>query len=468
MGDDLTTVVLAAGEGKRMRSRRPKMLHRLGGRPLVAYSVTLARCLGGRLVLVVGRDGEEVRRAVGEKADVHFVEQKERLGTGHALAQARSACGNGSGTLLVLPGDTPLLREATLRRLVEAHRENRAAVTILTAVVDDPSGYGRIVREAGRVTSIVEDRDASPPQREIREIGTSVYCFDARRLWAVLDQVRADNDQGEYYLTDVIGILQRRGQPIEAVVTDDPVECLGINDRKQLAHVAALLRSRTLDRLMSEGVTIIDPATTYVDDTVSVGPDSVIEPGVVLEGATVIGAECAIGLGCHVSDSRLGDRVILKPYCVLTEATVEDEATLGPFCHLRPLSRVGARAKVGNFVELKKSRIGRGSKVPHLSYVGDATVGEDVNIGAGTITCNYDGVAKHETRIGAGAFIGTNTSLVAPLTIGEGAYVGAGSTITKDVPPGALAVARGRQVTKAGWAARRKKKTQTKIKGEKK
>ncbi|MBI2153823.1 MAG: bifunctional UDP-N-acetylglucosamine diphosphorylase/glucosamine-1-phosphate N-acetyltransferase GlmU [Candidatus Rokubacteria bacterium] len=462
MGDELTTVVLAAGEGKRMRSRRPKVLHRLGGRPLIAYPVNLARRLGGRLVLVVGRDGEEVRRAVGETADVHFVEQKERLGTGHALAQARSACGNGSGTILVLPGDTPLLSEAALRRLVDAHRAGNAAVTLLTAVVDDPSGYGRIVREGGRVTAIVEDGDASPPQKQIREIGTSVYCFDARRLWGALDQVRADNDQGEYYLTDVVGILQRQGQPVEAVVTDDPVECLGINDRRQLAQVAALLRSRTLDRLMADGVTILDPTTTYVDDTVTVGPDTVLAPGVVLEGATVIGAECAIGFGCHLSDSRLGARVTLRPYCVLSEATVEDEATLGPFCHLRPLSHVGARAKIGNFVELKKSRIGRGSKVPHLSYVGDATVGEDVNIGAGTITCNYDGVAKHETRIGPGAFIGTNSSLVAPLTIGAGAYVGAGSTITKDVPPGALAVARGKQVTKAGWAARHKQKARGK------
>ncbi|MBI3030170.1 MAG: bifunctional UDP-N-acetylglucosamine diphosphorylase/glucosamine-1-phosphate N-acetyltransferase GlmU [Candidatus Rokubacteria bacterium] len=458
MGDDLTTVILAAGEGKRMRSRRPKVLHRLCGRPLIAYPVNLARRLGGRVVLVVGPASEEVRQALGDTINVHFVEQKERLGTGHALLQARSACGNGAGALLVLPGDTPLLSEATLRRLVDAHRAGNAAATLLTAVVDDPAGYGRIVREGGGVAAIVEDRDASPRQREIREIGTSVYCFDARRLWAALDQVRADNDQGEYYLTDVIGILQRQGQPVAAVVTDDPTECLGINDRKQLARVAGLLRARTLDRLMAEGVTIVDPATTYVDDTVSVGPDTILAPGIVLEGATVIGAACAIGLGCHVSDSRLGDRVTLKPYCVLAEATVEGEATLGPFCHLRPLSRVGARAKIGNFVELKKSRIGRGSKVPHLSYVGDATVGDDVNVGAGTITCNYDGVAKHETRIGAGAFIGTNTSLVAPITIGEGAYVGAGSTITKDVPPGALAVARGKQVTKAGWAARRKQK----------
>ncbi|MBI4590405.1 MAG: bifunctional UDP-N-acetylglucosamine diphosphorylase/glucosamine-1-phosphate N-acetyltransferase GlmU [Candidatus Rokubacteria bacterium] len=457
MGPGLTVVILAAGEGKRMRSHRPKALHLLGGRPLIAYPVSLGRRLGGRLVVVVGRGGEDVRRALGGAPDIHFVEQKERLGTGHALGEARSACGNGSGTIVVLPGDTPLLSEATLRRLVDAHTASHAAATLLTAMVDDPTGYGRVLRDAGRVTAIVEDRDASPQQKQIREIGTSVYCFDARRLWRALDRVRSDNDQGEYYLTDVIGILRDQGQPIEAVVTDDPTECLGVNDRRQFARLGALLRSRTLDRLMSEGVTILDPATTYVDDTVSVGRDSVLSPGVVLEGATEIGTECTIGLGCHVSDSRLGDRVTLKPYCVLSEATVEDEATLGPFCHLRPLSHVGPRARIGNFVELKKSRVGRGSKVPHLSYVGDATVGEDVNVGAGTITCNYDGVAKHRTRIGDRAFVGTNTSLVAPITIGEGAYVGAGSTITKNVPPGALAVARGRQVTKEGWAARRKK-----------
>jgi len=456
----LTTVVLAAGEGTRMRSRLPKALHCIGGRPLIAYPVRLARQLGGRLVLVVGRGSEEVRQAVGEGPSVHFIEQKERLGTGHALQQARSACGNGSGTVLVLPADTPLLSALTLERLVERHRGSGAAATLLTAVLDAPEGYGRVVRDAGRVRAIVEDRDASPEQKQIREVATSVYAFDARRLWPALDQVRADNDQGEYYLTDVIAILGRQGQPIEAVMAEDPAECLGVNDRKQLARVAALLRARALERLMSEGVTVLDPATTYVDDTVTVGTDSVLAPGVVLEGATAIGAECTVGLGCHVSDSRLGDRVTLKPYCVLSQAIVEDEATLGPFCHLRPLSHVGARAKVGNFVELKKSRIGRGSKVPHLSYVGDATVAEDVNIGAGTITCNYDGVKKHETRIGRGAFIGTNTSLVAPITIGEGAYVGAGSTVTEDVPPGALALGRAPQVTKEGWVARRKQQQQ--------
>lgn len=354
MGADLTVVILAAGEGTRMRSRRPKALHLIGGRPLIAYPVSLAERLGGRLVVVVGRGSEDVRRALGDPTDVHFVEQKVRLGTGHALKETRSACGNGRGTVLVLPADTPLLSEETLKRLVDRHRGSGAAATLLTAVVEDPTGYGRIVREAGQVTAIVEDRDASPQQKQIREINSSIYAFDARHLWPALEQIGAENAKGEYYLTDVIAVLRREGRRIDALLSDDPAECLGINDRKQLAHVAALLRTRTLERLMAEGVTILDPATTYVDDTVSVGPDSVLAPGIVLEGATMVGAECSIGLGCHVSDSRLGDRVTLKPYCVLTQAIVEDEATLGPFAHLRPLSHVGARAKIGNFVELKK------------------------------------------------------------------------------------------------------------------
>ena len=454
----LTTVILAAGEGKRMRSRRPKALHLLCGRPLIAYPVNLARRLGGRIVVVVGRDTEDVRRALGEAENLTFVEQKERLGTGHALREARAAYGKGQGTILVLPCDHPLLSDATLGRLVEHHRATGAAATFLTVILDDPTGYGRVLRDQERVVGIVEERDAFPEQRKIREVGLVVYCFDAAALWLALDQVRPNNDQGEYYLTDMVGILVRQGKRVEAVAIQDPVEALTVNDRNQLAQLAAVLRARILDRLMAAGVTILDPAATYVDDTVTVGPDTVIYPGVVLEGATVIGPECVVGLGCSLSTSRLGSRVTLRPYCVLTEAVVEDEAILGPFCHLRPLSHVGPRAKIGNFVELKKSRIGRGSKVPHLSYVGDATVGEEVNIGAGTITCNYDGVAKHETRIGDRAFVGTNSSLVAPLTIGEGAYVGAGSTITKDVSPGALAVGRGKQVTKEGWALKPRKK----------
>jgi len=452
----LTVVILAAGEGKRMRSRRPKLLHPLGGRPLIAYPVRSARALGGQILVVVGRETDEWRVAMGDN-EVRFVEQKEPRGTGHALLQCRGAVSESAGTVLVLPGDTPLLSAETLRRLLARHAESGAAATLLTSEVADPAGYGRVLRDRGRVVGIVEDRDAFPEQRKIREIGTSVYCFRPGSLWPALEQVKSDNDQGEYYLTDVIGILAREGQRVEAVTVEDPAECLGINDRKQLAQLSGLLRRRVLERLMAGGVTVLDPETTYVDDTVSVGSDSVIYPGVALEGRTTIGEECVIGLGSCVSGSRVGDRVTLRAYCILADSVVEDDAALGPFCHLRPLSHVGAGARVGNFVELKKSRIGRRAKVPHLSYVGDATVGEDANIGAGTITCNYDGEAKHETRIGARAFVGTNSSLVAPLTIGEGAYIGAGSTITEDVPPGALALGRGKQVVKEGWAARRRK-----------
>ncbi|HYS15708.1 MAG TPA: bifunctional UDP-N-acetylglucosamine diphosphorylase/glucosamine-1-phosphate N-acetyltransferase GlmU [Candidatus Binatia bacterium] len=452
--DQLTAVILAAGEGKRMRSRQPKVLHPLCGRPLIAYPLRTARALADRIVLVVGSNADDVVAVAGP--DVRAVVQRERLGSGHAVLQARPECGH--ETILVLPGDMPLLSVETIERLVAHHRKSRAAATVLTAIVAEPQGYGRVLRQGGRVKRIVEDRDATDAEKKIAEINTAVYCFAAGRLWQALGKVRPDNDQGEYYLTDVIGVLSRAGGRVEAVVTADPGEAAGVNDRKQLAAVAAVQRGRILDRLMEGGVTILDPASTYIEDTVTVGLDTTIHPQVVIEGQSIVGSECVIGLGCHVSSSRLADRVTLLPYCVLTESVIEDAATLGPFCHLRPLSHVGPKAKVGNFVELKKSKIGRGSKVPHLSYVGDATVGEGVNVGAGTITCNYDGVAKHETRIDDHAFIGTNTSLVAPVTVGEGAYIGAGSTITKNVPPGALAVGRAQQVVKEGWAARKSRK----------
>jgi bifunctional UDP-N-acetylglucosamine pyrophosphorylase / glucosamine-1-phosphate N-acetyltransferase len=453
----LTAVILAAGEGVRMRSRRPKVLHELCGRRLIDYPINAAGALGARLVVVIGRDADQVSEAVKAASDAVLVEQTERLGTGHALLQARAACAEDSDVILVLPGDMPLLSEATLRRLVAHHRETGAAATLLTAELEDPTGYGRVVRENGKPLAIVEHRDAKPAQRAIREIGTSTYCFDARRLWPALSRVTSRNQQGEYYLTDVIAILHRDGCAVEAVKVDDSREGLGVNDRRQLAELAAVMRRRILDRLMVEGVTVLDPASTYVDDTVAVGVDTVLYPGVILEGRTTVGAECVVGAGSHVSSSLLGDRVTVRPYCVLNDATVEDGASLGPFCHLRPLSHVGSGAKIGNFVELKKSRIGRGAKVPHLSYVGDATLGEDVNFGAGAITCNYDGVAKHETVVGAGAFIGTNSSLVAPVTVGDGAYVGAGSVITRDVPPGALAVTRAPQTVREGWVAKKQK-----------
>ncbi len=450
--DGVTAIILAAGEGKRMHSRRPKVLHPLCGRPLIVYAVRAARTVADRLVMVVSPKADDV--VAGAGAGVIAVEQRERLGTGHAVLQVRTACGD-APTILVLPGDMPLLTAETFERLLNHHAASGAAVTLVTAVVAEPQGYGRVLRQRGRVTRIVEERDATDDQKRITEINTSVYCFDARRLWPALSEVRSDNDQGEYYLTDVIGILARAGGRIEAITVHDPAEALGVNDRRQLATVAAIQRRRILDRLMEAGVTIIDPATTYVEDTVAIGPDTIVYPQVVLEGTTTIGAECVVQSGCHVRSSRLGDRVLLKPYCVLTDSVVEEDAQLGPFCHLRPQAVIGSRARIGNFIEIKKSRIGRGTKAPHVSYIGDSTIGERVNVGAGTIICNYDGVDKHETRIADGVFVGSNSTLVAPLTIGEGAYVAAGSTITRDVPPGALALGRAHQVEKAGWADRK-------------
>ena len=453
--DAVTAIILAAGEGKRMRSRQPKILHRLCGRPLVGYPLRLARTFADRVVMVVPPSADGVAQVAGE--GVLTVVQRERLGTGHAVVQAKDACGE--GTILVLPGDMPLLTVETIERLLNHHKAASAAATLLTAIVDNPAGYGRVLRQRGRVARIVEDRDATDDQKKINEIGTSVYCFDARRLWAALAEVRPDNDQGEYYLTDVVAILSRAGATVEAVTVADPSEAQGVNDRKQLAAVAVVQRRRILDRLMESGVTIVDPASTYVEDTVTIGPDTVVQPQTVIEGATVIGSECVVGAGSHVSGSRLADRVVLKPYSIIEDAVIDEDATLGPFCHLRPGCHIGAGAEIGNFAELKKSRVGKKTKIHHVSYMGDATLGERVNVGAGTITCNYDGQRKHPTVIGDGVFVGTNSSLVAPLTIGEGAYVAAGSVITRDVPPGALALERSPQVVKDGWAAKRKSNT---------
>jgi len=449
--DGLTTIILAAGEGKRMRSRTPKVLHPLCGRPLISYPLRLAQTLADRVVMVIGPNAEGVRTLAG--AGVTIAEQRERLGTGHAVMQAREACPS-TGALLVLAGDMPLLLLETMERLVEHHRATGAAATVLTAVVERPQGYGRVLRQGGRVKRIVEDRDATDDQKKISEINTSVYCFDAARLWPALDQIKPDNDQGELYLTDVIGVLARAGAKVEAVTVADPVEAMGINDRKQLAALAGIQRRRILDRLMAEGVTVVDPASTYVDDTVTIGPDSVVHPQAVITGATTIGEACVIGAGSHVSDSTLADRVTLKPYSMIETAVIEDDAVLGPFCHLRPGCHIGAGAEIGNYAELKKSRVGRKSKIHHVSYTGDATVGDNVNIGAGMITCNFDGYRKHPTVIEDGAFVGTNSSLVAPLTIVAGAYVAAVSVITKDVPADALALERSQTTVKGGWAAR--------------
>jgi bifunctional UDP-N-acetylglucosamine pyrophosphorylase / glucosamine-1-phosphate N-acetyltransferase len=457
-------VILAAGEGKRMRSGRPKILHLLGGRPLVRYPVALVQEAGiAGTVVVVAPGAEAVRAALADLAP-RFVEQAEPRGTGDALRRARAAVSEAATELVLLYGDVPLLRGETLAAVLARHRTRRAAATVLTFVPADPTGYGRVLRgRDGRVRAIVEERDATPAQRRGRECNSGIYCFDPRRLWPALNAVarRAPaNAQGEVYLTDAIGELARHGDRVEAVRVDDPNEVAGVNDRRQLAALESLVRGRTLDALMAAGVTIIDPAVTYVDATVTIGRDTVLQPGVRLTGRTVIGEGCVIGTGCQVTDTALGNRVTLRPYCVLDESRVEDDATLGPFARLRRGTLVQRGADIGNFIEIKQATIGPRAKAHHVGYIGDATVGEGANIGAGVITCNYDGVRKHETRIGARAFVGTNSSLVAPVTIGDDAYVGAGSVITEDVPAGALAVERAPQVVKEGWAERRRERSQ--------
>jgi bifunctional UDP-N-acetylglucosamine pyrophosphorylase/glucosamine-1-phosphate N-acetyltransferase len=454
-------VILAAGEGKRMRSRRAKVLHPLAGRPLVEYSVALARAAGAAgTVVVVGHEADAVRAelSAGAPADLHFAEQKEQRGTGHALAMARGAVPEDAGELLLLYGDVPLLAGETLQRLLAHHRVRRAAATVLTFTPPDPTGYGRIVRRGrrGPVVRIVEERDATAAQRRIGECNSGIYAFDPRVVWPALDRLSPDNDQGEVYLTDVIEVLARQRRRVESVHVDDPIEVAGVNDRRQLARLEAVLRARTLDRLMTEGVTVLDPAVTYVAPGVAVGRDTVLYPGVRLEGRTTIGEACVIGTGCHLTDMTVGDRVRFRPYCIVEGSVVEADAVLGPFARLRSGTVIETGADIGNFIEIKKSRIGPGVKAHHVGYLGDATVGPGANIGAGTITCNYDGTRKHRTEIGARAFVGTNSSLVAPLRIGDDAYLGAGSVITKDVPAGALAVGRAHQVIKEGWAAARR------------
>jgi bifunctional UDP-N-acetylglucosamine pyrophosphorylase/glucosamine-1-phosphate N-acetyltransferase len=391
-----------------------------------------------------------------KRPNVAFALQEPQLGTAHALQQAEPNLSGRQGTLILLSGDVPLLTGQTLRKLVEGHQAADAAATIVTAVVERPYGYGRIVRSNGQVSQIVEERDASPEVRQIREINSGIYAFDLAPLFEALRGIASQNAQGEYYLTDLIGIYRRRKLPVETLVVENPQEIRGINSRTELAEVSRIVRQTKNEELMAAGVTIIDPATTYVDPDVEIGPDTVIHPGVLLEGHTKIGAACEIHSHVRIIDSEIADKSVILNFCLITGSRIAEGASIGPFAHLRPDTTVGERAKIGNFVELKKTSLGPGSKVNHLSYLGDATVGTKVNVGAGTITCNYDGTKKYPTVIEDGAFIGSDTQLIAPVRVGKGAYVAAGSSITEDVPDGALGIGRGRQANVDGWVERRK------------
>ena len=449
-------IILAAGRGTRMRSARPKVLHPLAGLPLIEHVARAADPLRPeRVGIVIGHQAERVRGAFAHRPSVAFARQDEQRGTGHALLQAEPLLAGLAGTLVVLSGDVPLIRPGTLERLVRTHERARAALTVLTAAVARPYGYGRIARADGRLARIVEERDASASQRRLKEINGGIYALDLPPLFDAVREIPPAGASNEIYLPDLVRIYRQRGRPVETVEVADPDEVRGINSQTELAEVKRIVRQTRNEELMAAGVTIEDPATTYVDMDVTVGPDTVIHPGVFLQGRTRVGARCELHAGVRIVDSTVGDDVTVRNHCVIEGATLAGGAEVGPFAHLRPGAAIGETAKVGNFVEIKKSSLGRGSKANHLSYLGDAAIGEGVNVGAGTITCNYDGKRKHPTTVGDRVFIGSGTQLVAPVTLGDDAYVGAGSCVTDDIPAGALAVARSRQVVKDGWNGRR-------------
>jgi bifunctional UDP-N-acetylglucosamine pyrophosphorylase/glucosamine-1-phosphate N-acetyltransferase len=457
-----SVLILAAGKATRFKSDHSKVLHRLAGRPLGEYVLGAAlKARAERTYMVIGHEAEEVRKTF-ERPGLIFIEQKEQLGTGHALMVARAQIENcPSDYLVALVGDAPLLRGSTILALVEAHAKAKAAATVLSTVVDDPTGYGRVIRTGKNVRAIVEEKVAAPSQRKVREISSGILCFTRAELLKHLGELTDQNAQLEYLLTDLIQIFNAHKKKVAAFQVADSCEVLGVNDRVELAGMEKILRLRKANSLARDGVTIVDPENTYIDDEVEVGRDTIIEPGVSLLGTTKVGMSCALRPHSTIADSVIGDRVTVRPNCVVTACEIGSDVILGPFAHLRDGAVVDENARVGNFVEVKKSRIGRGTKAWHLTYLGDATLGDKVNIGAGTITCNYDGEKKNPTHIEDGVFVGSGSMLVAPLRIGKGAYVGAGSTITQDVPAESLALGRAQQVIKEGWVRVRRQARQT-------
>ncbi len=433
-----TAVILAAGQGTRMRSALPKVLHALLGRPMAWYALEAARqATGAQPVMVVGHEAETVQRALGDQA--RFVVQEPQLGTGHAVAQASPLLQDRAGSVLVTYADMPLLRAETLTRLMQAQESHAGPITMLTVVADDPRGFGRVVRNsAGQVQAVVEEPQATPEQLAIRELNVGVYCFAAGWLWEALERIPL-SPKGEYYLTELVGIAVADGLSVQALVAEDLSEMIGINTRVHLAEAEAVLRRRINREWMLAGVTLVDPATTYIEPGVTLGRDTVVWPNSYLQGDTHIGEACTIGPNTIVRDTRMGDRCKVLA-SVLESAVLEDDVDMGPFGHLRKGAHLAQGVHMGNFGEVKDSYLGAGTKMGHFSYIGNATIGPDVNIGAGTITCNYDGVNKHPTEIGAGVFIGSDTMLVAPVKLGEGSRTGAGAIVTKDVPPHTLAV----------------------------
>jgi bifunctional UDP-N-acetylglucosamine pyrophosphorylase/glucosamine-1-phosphate N-acetyltransferase len=460
MPSPVTIVILAAGLGTRMKSRKAKVLHRAGGKTLVGHVVDTALALtpAERIFVVVGHQAEEVRKSIAVPG-VGFIDQAEQKGTGHAVTIGRPVLSGLDGYLMVLYGDSPLLRVETLRRLIEQETSGTSAAVLMSAMMTDPTGYGRVIRDArGHVIDIVEQKAGTPEQLAIREANMGIYCFRADLFWKHAGEIRPNPASGELYLTDMPAILTRAGHTVEAMQIPDPNEALGINDRAQLAEVDAILRNRKRRALMESGVTLVMPETVTVDADVEIGADTILEPFTQVLGQTTIGENCIVGACSIVRDSTLAAEVEIGAFTVVNKSTVEQGAQVGPYARLRMDNHVAAGAHIGNFVELKKTRMGAGAKANHLAYLGDSEIGERVNVGAGTITCNYDGTNKHPTKIGAGAFVGSNSTLVAPLEIGEGAYTAAGSVITETVPPDALALGRARQEIKPDWARKRRER----------
>jgi bifunctional UDP-N-acetylglucosamine pyrophosphorylase/glucosamine-1-phosphate N-acetyltransferase len=450
---DIAALVLAAGKGTRMKSGLVKVMHQLGGRPMIAWPVAAARAAGAdRLALVVGHQGETVRDYFAGVEEIEFATQDQLLGTGHAVACAARLLQGFEGRVLILCGDVPLIRSETLRGLLDHHKKMEADLTVLTTRLENPSGYGRIVKGyKGRIQRIVEEKDATDLERNITEVNSGIYCADARFLFEAVAGLKNDNAQGEYYLTDIVSVAADSDRSCVAYPLADPEELMGVNDRVQLAAAGKALQRRVNEALMLDGVTIVAPDVTYIEQGVRVGRDTVIYPNVHIGGATVIGEECVIEPGTVINGCQLGDRVHVKAGSVMTDAILGREVTVGPMAHLRPGTELKSNVKVGNFVEIKKVVMGEGSKASHLTYLGDATVGKNVNIGCGAITCNYDGVRKHRTVIEDNVFVGSDVQFVAPVTIGRNSTIAAGSTVTRDVPPGSLAIARTAQVNKEKW-----------------
>jgi len=454
--DNLRVLILAAGKSTRMKSKYAKVLHRAGGQALIEHSVMAAGAVSSDIFVVVGHSSGQVKAAVPA---VKFVEQQEQLGTGHAVLAARESFSGYSGDVLIMPGDVPLVTPLTLEAFMKFHCDGGFQASVLTADIENPSGYGRILRQStGQVESIVEHREASPEVLKIHEINSGIYIFNAAPLFESLSRLRNDNAQKEYYLPDVIQIFVNQKFKVGAFKAESAEEVLGINTRQELAAVDRVMRRRKCESLMAEGVTIIDPSSTFIDSEVQVGPDSVIYPSVQIYGRTVISEDVTIHSFSRISNSKIASRCTVLEGCVVVDSVVSEDVSIGPYAHLRMGTTLGAKVKVGNFVEIKKSSLGAGTKSQHLAYLGDATIGQNVNIGAGVITCNYDGVKKHPTIVEDGAFVGTDSQLIAPVRIGKDAYVAAGSSITEDVPPESLAIARGRQIVKDGWVKQRKSK----------